>query len=156
MGDLRIDARVVIPAADLSWSAARSSGPGGQNVNRVASKVDLRFDLDGTVALTPPVKERLRRLAATRLDRDGRLVITSPLCRDPRRYLDVDCGMRSDVLSRALTPCFQAQYGGWARDAVFATGLRLPGVAWLMKRSLAESPVREATASARANEESQA
>jgi hypothetical protein len=60
------------------------------------------------------------------------------------------------TLSRALTPCFQAQYGGWARDAVFATGLRLPGVAWLMKRSLAESPVREATASARANEESQA
>lgn len=104
MGDLRIDARVVIPAADLSWSAARSSGPGGQNVNRVASKVDLRFDLDGTVALTPPVKERLRRLAATRLDRDGRLVITSQLTRDQRRNLEDARQKLAALIRRALTP----------------------------------------------------
>lgn len=104
MGDLRIDARVVIPAADLSWSAARSSGPGGQNVNRVASKVDLRFDLDGTVALAPPVKERLRRLAATRLDRDGRLVITSQLTRDQRRNLEDARQKLAALIRRALTP----------------------------------------------------
>lgn len=48
------------------------------------------------------------------------------------------------TLSRALTPCFQAQYGGWLRDVVFTTGLRIPGVRWLMKRSLAEPPARDA------------
>lgn len=61
------------------------------------------------------------------------------------------------TLSRALTPCFQARYGGWARDAVFATGLRIPGVPWLMKRSLAEPPARNAAlTSAAAGEEPQA
>ncbi|GCB03924.1 NAD(P)/FAD-dependent oxidoreductase [Ralstonia sp. SET104] len=48
------------------------------------------------------------------------------------------------TLSRALTPCFQAAYGGWMRDVVFTTGLRIPGIAWLMKRSLAEPPARDA------------
>lgn len=65
------------------------------------------------------------------------------------------------TLSRALTPCFQARYGGWMRDVVFTTGLRIPGVAWLMKRSLAEPPARDAEfapapAPAAASEESQA
>lgn len=60
-------------------------------------------------------------------------------------------------LSRALTPCFQAQYGGWMRDVVFTTGLRIPGVAWLMKRSLAEPPARDAASTATpASEEPQA
>lgn len=88
MDDLRIDGRVVIPAADLSWSAARSSGPGGQNVNKVASKVDLRFDVEGTTALSPAVKDRLRRLAATRIDREGRIVVTSQATRDQPRNLE--------------------------------------------------------------------
>ncbi|WP_296223866.1 FAD-dependent oxidoreductase [Ralstonia sp. UBA689] len=61
------------------------------------------------------------------------------------------------TLSRALTPCFQAHYGGWARDVVFGTGLRIPGVAWLMKRSLAEPPARDAAlTSAPAGEEPRA
>ena len=65
---LIISAAVQVPPGDLSWTAARSSGPGGQNVNKVASKVELRFDLPGTRALDETTKARLRTLAGARLD----------------------------------------------------------------------------------------
>ena len=85
---LPITESLVVPAADLSWSAARSSGPGGQNVNKVASKVELRFDLAGTTALDGPTRERLRTLAKTKLDAEGRILIVSQLTRDQSRNLE--------------------------------------------------------------------
>jgi ribosome-associated protein len=84
---LRIDGRLVIPAGDLSWSAARSSGPGGQNVNKVASKVELRFDLAGTRALGAAVKARLRAIAGHRLDVEGRVRVVSQKTRDQAQNL---------------------------------------------------------------------
>ena len=87
MEDLSIPP-ITIPAADLTWFAVRSGGPGGQNVNKVASKVDLRFDLDGTTALRPEVKARLRRIAQGRLDKDGRVQIISSVTRDQSRNLE--------------------------------------------------------------------
>ncbi len=72
---------LVIPACDLSWTAARSSGPGGQNVNKVASKVDLRFDLPANVSLRPEIRARLVERHGARLDAQGRLVIISQSAR---------------------------------------------------------------------------
>ena len=95
---------VVIPGADLEWRAVRSSGPGGQNVNKVSSKVELRFDLAGTRALAPPVKARLAALAHGRLDADGRLVIASQKTRAQERNLEDARERLRALVEAALTP----------------------------------------------------
>jgi ribosome-associated protein len=66
-----------VPASAITWRAVRSSGPGGQNVNKVASKVELRVDLDGVEGLDDTARARLATLAAPRLDSRGRLLLTS-------------------------------------------------------------------------------
>ena len=99
---LWISPSVSIPPSDLSWEASRSSGPGGQNVNKVASKVELRFNLPGTRALSAEVKERLAQLAATRLDADGWILIVSQLTRDQGRNLDDALDKLRQLIARAL------------------------------------------------------
>jgi ribosome-associated protein len=79
---------VRVPASALTMRAVRSSGPGGQNVNKVASKVDLRVDLDAIEGLADSARARLRVLAAPRLDAEGRLQITSQLTRDQSRNVE--------------------------------------------------------------------
>jgi ribosome-associated protein len=79
---------VRVPAAALSMRAVRASGPGGQNVNKVASKIDLRVDLDAIEGLSDPARERLRALARHRVDADGRLWVTSQATRDQSRNLE--------------------------------------------------------------------
>jgi ribosome-associated protein len=74
---LRSRARVLIPDSDLSLSFVKGSGPGGQNVNKVASAVQLRFDLAGTAALPEAVKARLRALAGRRVTDDGAILIVA-------------------------------------------------------------------------------
>ncbi|MFI4869826.1 MAG: alternative ribosome rescue aminoacyl-tRNA hydrolase ArfB [Steroidobacterales bacterium] len=66
-----------IPEQELQFQFVRASGPGGQNVNKVATAAQLRFDLAGTQALAAPVKARLRALAGSRLTAGGTLLITA-------------------------------------------------------------------------------
>ena len=60
---IRIAKGILVPEAGLEWRAVRSSGPGGQNVNKVASKVELRVDLGAVTGLSGPARARLRALA---------------------------------------------------------------------------------------------
>jgi ribosome-associated protein len=68
-------ASILIPDAELQEQFVRASGPGGQNVNKVATAVELRFDVRRSPSLPPDVRSRLERLVGRRLTRDGVLVI---------------------------------------------------------------------------------
>jgi ribosome-associated protein len=101
---LRIDAQVVIPAAELEFEAVRSSGPGGQNVNKVSSKVELCFDVEATDALGPAVKARLRALAGKRVDAAGRIRVVSQRTRDQSRNRKDALDKLADMIRQALVP----------------------------------------------------
>jgi ribosome-associated protein len=93
MPQLTIAPDWLIPASDLTFHYARSSGPGGQNVNKVATKVELRFDLASTNALTLAQKLRLGRKHPAHLTRSGDFLVTSDRFRSRQRN-------ETDVLER--------------------------------------------------------
>ena len=73
----RIDDELVIDDAELQFEFARSSGPGGQNVNKVETKVRLLFDVRSSPSLTPEQRSRIEERLATRITRDGVLHVAS-------------------------------------------------------------------------------
>jgi len=79
---------VLVAAAGIRMSVARSSGPGGQNVNKVASKVELRVDPDAITGLSARARARLLAKTAGRLDAAGRIVVISQRTRDQHRNLE--------------------------------------------------------------------
>src|SRR5579864_3856218 len=77
MPRIMITDEISIDESELAESFILSSGPGGQNVNKVASAVQLRFDIAGSPSLPGEVKQRLLRLAGKRASKDGVLILTA-------------------------------------------------------------------------------
>ncbi len=99
-----VESRVWVPADAIAFRALRSSGPGGQNVNKVASKVELRVDLSRVVGLDAAARQRLHALAEPRRGADGRLLVTSQRTRDQHRNLEDARGKVRALVARALVP----------------------------------------------------
>jgi ribosome-associated protein len=91
--DIVVTPRLTIPATELSLAFARSGGPGGQNVNKVSSKVELRWNPTTSSALTHDDRAWLLRNLSSRLTTEGELIITSTLTRDQLQN-------REDALSK--------------------------------------------------------
>ena len=101
---LRINDRITIPLDEFRWEVSRSGGPGGQNVNKVNSKVLLRWSPGSSPSLPGPVRARLMAALANRLTREGELLVTSQRSRDQARNL-ADCLAKvRDLVLAAATP----------------------------------------------------
>ena len=98
---IRITDRIAIDESELDESFIRSSGPGGQNVNKLSTAVQLRFDVRRSPSLPDDVRARLERLAGKRLTRDGVLIITAQNHRTQERN-------RADALDRLIALIAQA------------------------------------------------
>ncbi|MEO5374574.1 MAG: aminoacyl-tRNA hydrolase [Alphaproteobacteria bacterium] len=92
---IRITGGIAIDESEIVECFIRSSGPGGQNVNKVATAVQVRFDVRNSPSLPADVRERLERLAGRRLSREGILVITAQRFRTQDRN-------RQDALERVI------------------------------------------------------
>jgi ribosome-associated protein len=99
-----VTAKISIDEREIEESFVRASGPGGQNVNKLATAVQLRFDVRRSPSLDDDVRARLERLAGSRLTRDGVLVIIAQRHRTQARNRDDALDRLIDLIRRAAVP----------------------------------------------------
>jgi ribosome-associated protein len=102
MPEIRVNDRVVVPEAAIETKAVRASGPGGQNVNKLATKIQMWIDLARVAGLEGDDLPRVREFLKSRLDADGRLLVMSQETRDQARNRE-DCAWKvADLIRAAL------------------------------------------------------
>lgn len=97
---IRITDSLAIGEDELAWSAMRASGPGGQNVNKVSTAVELRYDV-ARAFLPEDLKARLRPLAGRQLTQEGVLVITAQETRSQERNREIALQKLIELLRKA-------------------------------------------------------
>ena len=102
MRDIVVSPQLTIPASELSLAFARSGGPGGQNVNKVASKVELRWNVAHSTALSDTDRGWLLAQLRNRLTHDGDLVVTSTATRDQLQNREDAVGKLALIVRAAL------------------------------------------------------
>jgi ribosome-associated protein len=103
-GSLAVTEAIRVPEEELKERFIQASGPGGQNVNKVASAVELRFDVAGSLALPEAVRQRLMRLASRRLTQEGVLVIQARRHRTQERNRADARERLAELIRRAAVP----------------------------------------------------
>ena len=98
---IAITDEIALDDNELAFSFIRASGPGGQNVNKVSSAVQMRFDARGSPSLTNYVSTRLQKLAGARLTLDGVIVITAARHRTQERNRSDAIGRLTDLIAKA-------------------------------------------------------
>lgn len=99
---LKIDDKITIKSWELSEQFIRASGPGGQNVNKTSSAVELRFEAERSPSLSEPVKKRLKKIAGTKWTKDGAIVLKCDETRHQVRNREIVLKRLKEMIKKSL------------------------------------------------------
>ena len=99
---LKIDDKITIQSWELSEQFIRASGPGGQNVNKTSSAVELRFEAERSPSLSEPVKKRLKKIAGTKWTKEGAIVLKCDETRHQVRNREIVLKRLKEMIKKSL------------------------------------------------------